>query len=125
MARIPQFTSSPRTQENSTLSFEATPFSGSPDEVGVELVEMNPAAKERRATREAHQPAKSMCFLKEDCKWCSHDIGVPSKQTENHPSDAVVALRQCLADLERDRRAAEERRAGFLALMTRYLACCD
>ncbi|KAJ0109364.1 hypothetical protein J7T55_000289 [Diaporthe amygdali] len=125
MARISQSTSVSRTRENSTTSFEATPFSGSPGEVGVELVEMSPPAKERRATIEAHQPAKSMCFLKEDCKWCSHDNDVRSKQTGNHPSDAVVALRQCLAVLERDRRAAEERRVGFLALMARFLSRCD
>lgn len=80
---------------------------------GVELVEISRATKERRG---ADQPAKSMCFLTENCEWCSPDV-----QVESHPTNTVEALKQCLSTLDREREAADMRRSRFLALMARFL----
>ncbi|KAL1863096.1 hypothetical protein Daus18300_008088 [Diaporthe australafricana] len=102
----------------------------SPVEAGdVELVEMNRAVNGRRATRGADQPARSMCVLTENCKWCSPSAQDDSdnltsarpRQEESHPTNAVEALQQCLATLDREREGAEKRRVRFLALMARFL----
>lgn len=115
----------------SDTTAEEAPFSGGPYEVGVELEDVSPAAESRRARVEAEksagqQPPRSACFLVEDCKWCrpgadGHgDNGGPLQEKEESP--AVLALRECLASLDRDRRAAQARRAKCLDLIERYLA---
>lgn len=113
----------------SDTTAEETPFSGGPYEAGVELEDVNPAAESRRARVEAEksagqQPPRSACFLVEDCKWCrpgANDHG-DDENLQEKETPAVRALRECLASLDRDRRAAQARRAKCLDLIERYLA---
>lgn len=114
----------------SDTTTEQTLFSGGPYEVGVELEDVSPAAESRRASVEADKSAgqqapRSVCFLVEDCKWCppgANDHGDGETLHEKEETPAVRALRECLASLDRDRRAAEARRAKCLDLIERYIA---
>lgn len=114
----------------SNTTTEETPFSGGPYEVGVELEDVSPTAGSRRARvevdeRVGQQALRSVCFLMEDCKWCrpgANDHGDDGGNLQEKETPAVRALRECLASLDRDRRAAEARRAKCLDLIERYIA---
>lgn len=124
-----KLTSSPSVRDAWNTTAEEPPFSGGPNEVGVELEEVDPRpTAERRNSKPdrcARYPPRSTCFLVEDCKWCRSGSSTQDGRgdlSENIESLAVRALRTCLADSDRDCRAAEVRRALCLDhFIERYL----
>ncbi|KAI7776617.1 hypothetical protein LA080_004767 [Diaporthe eres] len=122
---------SPSARGASTTTAQETAFSGGPYEVGVELEDVGRAQETRTsatADRCTRQPPRSVCFLVEDCKWCRPNTNTNTQSDrvtlpEQEETPAVRALRECLANLHCDRRAAEARPTSCLdTVIERYVA---